>query len=340
MRRVRLVLLAAAVLATARCDNAGSGRVLSIDAFGVVSGLVYLDRNGNRLPDGADTVLSGVRVYLIANGTQDTTVSVVSDSNGGFRAGSVPIGVYVVSVDTTTVGDSVDVVQLSATQVTVRPADSLNLTAAISYPLLSVRAARQLGVGRKVFVEGLVLVPRFTFGDSTGHLADSSLAIRLTRMRTVPFVTFNDSLRVLATRSTRDGQPTLDDAILLPLGITAGATPTIVTAETARDANGGALDAALVFLDSVTIVATQTQPGTGQTPPPTTDVLLTVDRTPGDTAGRLEVLLDAHAGFTGTAVLPFGVDSVITVTGVLVPNPNAPSRWVLKPRFPQDAVVH
>jgi hypothetical protein len=164
------------------------------------------------------------------------------------------------------------------------------------------------------------------------------VAIRLTRMRSTPFVTFNDSLRVLATRSTRDGQPAMDDAVLLPLGVTAGATPTVVTAATARDADGGVLDAALVFVDSVTIVDTATVPGTGQSPPPTLDFRLFVDRTPADTAGRLEVLLDAHAGFTGTNLLPFRPDSVISVTGVLVPT--GAGQWRLKPRFPQDAVVH
>ena len=33
------------------CQNAGEGRVLGVTATGVVNGFVYLDRNGNRVPD-------------------------------------------------------------------------------------------------------------------------------------------------------------------------------------------------------------------------------------------------------------------------------------------------
>ena len=336
MTRARIwfgLILAAGV--SARCGNAGEGRVLSISAAGIVKGEVYFDRNGNRQLDGADTALEQVRVRLIAAGTSDTVASVLTDAAGEFRVPSVSIGTYVVAIDTTTIGDSVRLVQQSASQIAVAPGDSVAVTAAVSFPLLSVRAARLLALGRKVFIEGIVLSPRPAFGDTTGHVADTSRAIRLTRMRANPVAVIGDSVRFLGLVTTRDGQPVLDDVALFPLGVSGGPAPTVTTAAVARTANGGALDAALVFVGGVIIVDTATMLGTGS--PPVNDFRITVDDTPADTAGRLEVLLDGHAGFVSTVLLPLRPDSMVNVTGVLVPTTGG--RWRLKPRILADVVV-
>jgi hypothetical protein len=323
------------VLAATSCDNAGAGRVLAIGSSGLVKGLVYFDRNGNRVVDGADTALRQVRVRLIATGTFDTTVSVLTDTAGGFRVPSVPIGTYTVLVDTTTIGDSVRLVQLSAAEVAVAPNDSVSITATVSFPLLSVRAARLLPAGRKVFVQGILSSPRPAFGDTTAHLADTSRAIRLTRVRANPVAGIGDSLRALGVMATRDGQPVLDDVAFFPLGASGGVAPAVTTAAAARTAESGTLDAALVFVGGVIVVDTATVAGTGS--PPVQDRLLTVDDTPADTAGRLEVLLDGHAGFVGAALAPLRPDSMVNVTGVLVPGTGG--RWRLKPRLLADVVV-
>jgi hypothetical protein len=335
-RRTVLGALALVLIASARCDNAGEGRVLAIESTGIVKGLVYLDRNGNGATDGSDTALRQVRVRLIGVGTVDTAVSVLSDSIGQFRVPAVPIGAYVVKVDTTTIGDSIRLVQVSAPQVTIEPGDSVTITATVSFPAVSVRAARALPAGRKVFLEGVVLSPRAAFGDSTGHLADTSGAIRITRMRAGP-VGIGDSVRLLGVTSTRDGQPTLDDAVVVPLGAGATPIPLIATTLIARTANGGALDAALVFLANVTVLDTATVAGSNAPPfvPPNQDYRLFVDSTPADTTDRVEVLLDGHAGFTGIPPA-FRPDSTISVTGVLVPA--GAGRWRIKPRVVSDVV--
>lgn len=324
-----------AVGVSARCGNAGEGRVLSISAAGIVKGEVYFDRNGNRQLDAADTALRQVRVRLIATGTLDTVASVLTDSAGDFRVPSVSIGTYTVSIDTATIGDSVRLVQQSANPVAVAPGDSVAVTAAVSFPILSVRAARLLAVGRKVFVEGILLSPRAAFGDTTGHVADTSRAVRLTRMRANPVAIIGDSVRFLGLVTTRDGQSVLDDVALFPLGISGGAAPTVTTAAAARTASGGVLDAALVFVGGVIIVDTATVLGTGS--PPVNDFRITVDDTPADTLGRLEVVLDGHAGFVGPVLLPLRPDSVVNVTGVLVPTTGG--LWRLKPRILADVVV-
>ncbi len=336
MTRARVwlgLILAAGV--SARCGNAGEGRVLSIAAAGAVTGTVYFDRNGNRVRDGADTALQQVRVRLIATGTLDTVASVLTDAAGAFQIPSVSIGTYTVAIDTTTIGDTVRLVQQSASQVAVPPGASVTITAAVSFPILSVRAARLVAFGSKVFVEGIVLSPRPAFGDTTGHLADTSRAIRLTRVRASPTAAIGDSVRFLGVVAGRDGQSVLDDVALFPLGISGGAAPVVTTAAVARTANGGALDAALVFVGGVIIVDTATMLGTGS--PPVNDFRITVDDTPADTAGRLEVLLDGHAGFVGAVLLPLRPDSMVNVTGVLVPTTGG--RWRLKPRILADVVV-
>jgi hypothetical protein len=111
--------------------------------------------------------------------------------------------------------------------------------------------------------------------------------------------------------------------------------PAVTTAAAARTAESGTLDAALVFVGGVIVVDTATVAGTGS--PPVQDRLLTVDDTPADTAGRLEVLLDGHAGFVGAALAPLRPDSMVNVTGVLVPGTGG--RWRLKPRLLADVVV-
>lgn len=323
------------VLAATRCDNAGAGRVLAIGSSGIVKGLVYFDRNGNRVADGADTALRQVRVRLIATGTFDTTVSVLTDTAGGFRVPSVPIGTYTVRVDSTTIPDSVQLVQLSPAQVAVTPGDSVIITATVSFPLLSVRAARLLPAGRKVFVQGIVVSPRPAFGDTTAHLADTSRAIRFTRVRANPAAGIGDSVRALGVLAARDGQPVLDDVAFFALGASGGIAPAVRTAAVARTAESGALDAALVFVGGVIIVDTATVTGSGS--PPNQDYRLIVDDTPADTAGRLELLLDGHTGFAGAVLAPLRPDSVVNVSGVLVPATGG--RWRLKPRQLADVVV-
>jgi len=234
-----------------------------------------------------------------------------------------------VALDTTTLGDSVKLVLISATQVTVRPHDSLTITATVSFPLVSVRAARLLPPGKKVFIQGVLLSPRVAFGDTTGHFADTSRAIRLTRMRAAA-VGIGDSIRLLGVTSIRDGQATLDDAAPILLGTSSAPVPTVVTPVVARTANGGVLDAALVSLVSVKIFDTLSVDGVPLGPK---DYRLRVN-TPTDTS-LVEVLLDINAGIAPTP--RYRPDSTITVTGVLVPIPGTPGRWRVKPRNVADA---
>ncbi|MHC4066729.1 MAG: hypothetical protein ACYSUI_19815, partial [Planctomycetota bacterium] len=100
-----------ALCALVACRNAGESSVLGIEASGVVGGFVYVDVNGSRRFElGFDTPLSNVLVRLLVRGTTVPLATGASSQSGEFTMEGVPVGNYVVDVDSTTVGDSVQVV--------------------------------------------------------------------------------------------------------------------------------------------------------------------------------------------------------------------------------------
>jgi hypothetical protein len=327
MRSFQPTVVALSLLAPliAGCLETGEDRVLGIHATGTVLGLVYFDADGSRTLDEFDVRLGGAAVRLVVSGTRDTLARASSSSDGLFRMQSVPVGSYQVAVDSASLGDSAQVVEIDPAEITVTPDDSVTVTIAVSFPIVSVAEARELPRGGKVFVEGIALNDRETFGDASVHLAGEEAAIRVTRVKrsiTLP----GDSVRFLGTLSTANGQPTLDDAT--PFLLTLAEVPAAeqVTAGVAATADGGKLDAALVRVDSVTVSDTATV---------AEDFLLTVidGSLPPNT---LEVLLDGDVGFV---LDPFVPDTVLDVTGLLVPVGVDPPRWRLKPRSSADLVV-
>lgn len=342
--RARFVssLAGAALLSTVAlgtgCANAGESRVLAIQATGTVTGLVYLDRNGDHRPNPADTVLAGVGIRLVARGTRDTVARATSNAQGDFSMAGVPVGHYLVAVDTATVGDSVEVVRIDTSAVALTPADSADtVQIAIGFPIVTIAQAQLLPPGARAFIEGVSLngfLCAFsgcfsTFGDSTVHVTDSSGSIRATRVKVVlgNSVGTGDSVRFLGTRSARAGQPTWDNVtpVILAIGpFAAATTPTVTTNAAAKTANGGLLDAALVRILGDTVIDTLTLVAGADT---------IFQLTTFDGTDTLFVALDnpAFSGFG--AVLP---DSVRRFTGLLVPS--GTGGWRLKPRSGSDIV--
>lgn len=321
---------------SAACGNAGDNRVLAIESTGTLQGLVYLDRNGNRVPDAADTVLPAIGVRLVAKGTIDTVARATTNTTGDFTMTGVPVGHYVVVVDTGSVGDSVDVVRIDTSAVVFTPGDSLTVRIAISYPIVSVAAARALPLGTRAFIQGVSLnsficggpTCNSTFGDSLVHVIDSSGAIRVSRVK-VSFgnsISAGDSVRMLGTRAIRDGQPVWDNAtpILIQTGLSFPPFPVdtnVTTNAQARTAAGGAKDAAMARIAGDTIVDTVrvvAGPDGGS-----------LRLTTYDGTDTLVVLLDSTNAFpSGFAGIVPG--AVKRFTGLLVPA--GPGLWVLKPR--------
>ena len=104
--------IAGVAVAVIGCENSGSNRVLGIEATGDVVGFVYFDNNANREFDAGDGAVGGVEIVLLASGTGDTIASASSDDLGVFSLAGVPVGVYRVVVDKTTVGDSAIVARI------------------------------------------------------------------------------------------------------------------------------------------------------------------------------------------------------------------------------------
>jgi hypothetical protein len=296
--------------------------VLGIEATGVVDGIVYLDRNGNRFLDGADTALSNLPIRLVAMGTRDTTARASSNAQGFLRLSAVPIGTYRVVVDTILPGDSIRVTRVDTTVITLIPNDTVTVRVNVGFPQLTLAEARAATPGRKMFVAGVALIARNLFGDTTLHIADPTTAVRLTAVRTA-LVGPGDSIRVLATRSSRDGQPTLDRGTIFPLATDAQLPVHPLTTAAAASASGGQLDAALVRITDAVVEDTATVDGNRR---------LRVN----DASGPLEVRLDTIVGFRGPVLAPDTVGARLDVFGLLVPV--GPGAWRLKPRAPSDVI--
>ena len=308
-------------LALAACNNAGQDRVLAFEASGVVGGLVYFDADGDREPGPPDAPVAGVRVRIAVRGSGTAIGSAVSDTAGGFRIAPLRAGRYDVLVDTATVADSLTVARIADSTIDLDPGDSVAVAVTVSAPRVSVRQARLLPPRTRVFVEGVALNALAAFGDSTIHLADTSGAIRATRVQPRP-VLAGDRVRLAGTLGIRDSQPELTDVALFALAVAAVPAPVGVRTAVARTADAGRLDAALVVVTNATISDTATVAG---------DFRLTVT----DGSGPLEVLLDRDAGFTPAPYVP---GAVIDGTGLLVAA--SPGIWRLKPRSGADVVVN
>jgi hypothetical protein len=323
-RRVLTALFLGAVAAA--CSNAGADFGLSVNTTNAVSVVVYLDRDGSRTPSiPIDTAFSGARVALLVTGSGDTVKTVTTNSAGLARFNGVPLGRYTVVVVPSSIGDSIEVQKIEPESLTVGVSDTNTVVLArLGYPEVSIRQARALPTGRRVFIRGIVLAGVQSFRDTTSHVADSSGQIRLTRVSLRGGAVGNapgDSVSVLGLTSSRAGQPTLDNALISKFGQRPAPTPLDVGTGTAATANNGALDAALVRV-------------TGALISDTTTVAPDFRVVANDGSGTLNIILDANISFNRAAFRP---GRSMIVKGVLVPD--GQGGWSLKPREVSDVLL-
>jgi len=317
--RVSAALLLSAVIAACTSGD----RIVTIQGTGVIQGQVYKDVDGNRSPGGStDEALSGIRIGLLVAGTIDTPFAATSDANGRFSFGAVPVGRYLVTVAAMPAifGDSLQVVRIDTSDIALGVDDSSDVAVAVSFPAYAIATARQLVVGKKIFVTGLALSNSTTFGDATFSLADTTGAIRIAGT-SGPTVAVGDSVRVLGRTGARDGQPVVAEGQVTVLGVGGLPVAERVSTQEAATADAGRLDAALVKIVDGTITDSATVAG---------DYVVTVD----DGSGAVLVLFDQDAGLTRAPYVP-GV--LVDVTGVLVAD--GVGGWRLKPRSNNDLVV-
>jgi hypothetical protein len=319
-------LAAGAVLLAAGCENSGIDLGFPPAETGTVLVTAYLDRDGSRLPNfPLDTLFPNARVALLLRGANDTLRTALTNSIGQASFTEVPLGEYRVAVVPASLGDSIQVGAIDSTNVRLelRP-DTVRVTVRLSFPEVDLRQARALPIGKRVFARGIILSGVQSFRDTTSHVADSTGAIRLTRVVLRGGLIGNnpgDSVSVLGLTSTRLGQPTLDLAVITRFATRPPPIPNQVTTGAAATANGGVLDANLVQVFSAAITDTAT------TVP---DFRVTVS----DGSGALVILLDGNINFQRNA---FFAGRSVNAIGVLVPD--GLGGWSLKPRQLSDVVV-
>lgn len=326
---LRCGALVTAAVGIAGCTNAGSDLGLGLDARITVQVELYLDRDGSRTLTAPDTMFAGARVALIVRGTGDTLSASTSTTAGIAEFRSVPVGRYRVAVSPQSIGDSIRVQEITEDEeIRVTAADSVDGIVALvrlGYPEVSIREARTLPQGRRVFLRTYVLAGVQSFRDTTSHVADSSGQLRLTRVTLRGGLTGNnpgDSVSVLGVTSTRAGQQTLDQALLTRFGQQPVPVPFAVSTGTAATAAGGTLDAALVQITGAIITDTATVA-------PDFRIRAT------DGTATLAVVLDGTLSIPRTVFAP---GRSMNVRGVLVPD--GLGAWSLKPRVPGDITLN
>jgi hypothetical protein len=194
----------------------------------------------------------------------------------------------------------------------------------------TVTQARAMEPGRTVLIHAVALSGWQTFGDSTIHITDRNRAIRIVNMPP-RIVAAGDSIGVVVTTATRNGQPVLI-GLDMPLRVQGVGMPAPVLLSTlaAAGAVGGTRDADHVSTSGVISAITPQADG---------NLMITVN----DGSGALQVVLDRDVGFPIGGYFtnedgPYALGQTLELTGVLVPAP-AGTAWRLKPRTLQEVQI-
>lgn len=315
-------LLACLPLVLAGCDPAGSDLGFGAEPTGEVAVVLYLDRDGSGTATGPDTVFQGARVSLRPQGGGAAVATATSDQQGIARFTTLRLGDYLVTVESASIGDSILVADIDQDSIRVAAiAPQVGATVRLAYPELSIRQARLLPAGRRVFVRGLVLAGVQLYSDQSSHMADTSRAVRLTNVALLGGLTGNaagDSVVVLGTVGLVNGQTVLSGARVTRVATRPAPVPKPVTSAVAASAQNGALDADLVLVSSVVV-------SDSMTVAPHFQVVAS------DGSGAVTIQLDTNPGI---ATNGFRIGRILNVRGVLVPT--GQGSWILKPRGAGD----
>lgn len=324
LRRATLALLLVG------CGNAGESLTFPALPDGGIAVGFYLDRDGTGTFTPNDTIVTGVRVALLAAGGIDTIQTTLSNTTGQAIFGPVPIGRYRVVVDRAALGDTIGTVVGDTGTIAILARSDSNTASRVvrlGYAEATVAQARALPAGRRIIVRGVVVSPMQAFRDSTMFLQDPSGALRITSARHWPGRLGNnigDSVAVLGTTGASLGQPVLLGGLVNSLGERPAPVAQLVTVAEARTAKGGTLDAALVQVTNAKVVDTATVG---------VDLRVTFSEA-ADDADRATALFDQLLQAPASI---FTAGRTITVRGVLVPRGDG--TWQIKPRNGSDLTL-
>lgn len=312
------VALGATLLAG--CSGTNATRVVSVDAGANVAVFAYVDRDGDTLVSTNDAPLKGVHIRITYPDLQDSVASGTTNATGVMFLTGVPVGRYRARVDSSSVPDSLTLLAVDSAQFTLGVGDTARVVVRTGYPALSTTQIRAAAPGSRAFVEGIALNAWNVFGDSSVAVADSAGAIRIVKLPPSQ-VAGGDSVRILGSVTTRDGEPALLGIAAYFLKSVAAPAPVVITTAQAADAKGGSLDAGLVQVKNAVVQDTSTSLEG--------DVTITVD----DGSGPADVVLDHSAPIRVVYQSPL-IGQKMDVTGLLIPD--GTGHWVLKPRTTSD----
>jgi hypothetical protein len=313
-------LLTAALTAAvvAACGDT-PGKIIGIDDA-VVTGVAYVDRDGDGVRSPADGVAGGVNAALLLEATGDTVAKATTRSDGSFTMTKVPVGRYRLVAARGALPDTLDVIQVEDATITLAVGDTATRLIRVGFSSTPISTVRTLEDGRQVVLQGLALNGWPAFGDSTVHVMDATGSMRAVRVTGPNTIATGDSIRLVGLVGMRGGQKVVTGATGTIIRKGAGVPePDSIATGTAASAQGGSRDAGQVRVAGLIIGAQDL---------PQNEFMLTID----DGSGRLEVVLDASIPFNVSSYVP---GATLTASGVLVPA--TIGKWQLKPRAAADA---
>jgi len=323
VRAARASAIASVVLGA--CNPLGDKSLLEIEAVGSVGGFVFIDLNGTEAADAGDDGVEGWTIRLAQPGG-GVIGSAVTDVDGNFEFGDVPVGDLVVGMDPSLFGDTLDLLESDLEPTTLALADVAFLTLGLTYPKVTVAEARAYALGKPLFTTGVAL-NAVNQNVSVLHVQDIQGGGRVIRVRDLvgQMVAEGDSVRVRGRTTRSAGQPILEMGRAFLLGrSTALIEPVEVSSSQASTADGGALDGALVQVRNAEILEVEDLDEDG--------IRLVVDDGSGSVEVRLRLFLGANPGDFDPALV-----MVTRVRGLLVATDDGGgTRWILQPRTRTD----
>jgi uncharacterized repeat protein (TIGR01451 family) len=324
------VAAAAIVAASWSCLDASSVDLLQIEGVATVMGQAYVDLDNDGALSAGDGVLADADVVLMASFRGGVVDVATTDSLGAFTLSDVPVGSYVLVIDTTALGDSL-VTAGAGAQLTLLAGDMTVLELGATFEALALEDALAAPVGSRIFTSGIALNTRVN-SDPNGQVHFEGETAFL-RALNVERGTLNpgDSVRLLGRVVVDNGRPALDNVtprILVPSA--QAVVPIEMSTATATTADGGSLDAALARIRRAEITDTSTVDG---------DFRFWAD----DGSDSVEVVIREFL-VPSVNTSTFRPDTIIRIeeaTGLLSPYDDGSGaiRWRFFPRQQSDVVL-
>lgn len=323
-RALPVLVLSLLLVTLGGCDGADSRHLFSLDGTGSVEGMAFLDLNRDGGASSGEGPLAGVQVRLIMSGSRDTVASMTTGEDGMFEAEDLVVGSYEVTAGGALLGDSLVLTGVDPERVQVAPNGTAGVTVGISFPLNTFGEAAAQAPGRRLYVEGRVLNTRGSLPDEAVHVWDGERALRVTGVGDGNF-NVGDTVRMLGRTAREAGRTILTEGQAFRIGVSDGSLqPVFLSTQSARSAQGGGLDGALVQVTEASVTDVRAVEGG-------------VVATATDGSGPVSIRIpNDHLGQAGIPVLQPG--AVLSVRGILLPGPEA-NRWELRTRSGNDLLI-